>query len=404
MITMKFILKITIFTFILLLFARPVYANEETVKINFFYGDGCPHCANEEKFLNTVDDLYKERIEIERYEVWRNTDNLKILSEVSKDFGKNYSGVPVTIIGKMYISGYLSDQTTGVEIKNVIDNCLKNPNAEICIDAVSPLFDKLETPVISDVFSNTPTIKLPLFGEINPQTISLPLITVVIGLLDGFNPCAMWTLLFLISILLGMKDKRRRWVLGIAFIIASGFVYFLFMAAWLNFFLLLGFVSWIRLVIGISAIIFGSYHIWKFYKDRKGGCVTSEDEKRQKVFEKIKEITQNRKFYLALIGIIMLAFAVNLIELVCSAGFPAIYTGILALNNLSKFTYYLYLLFYIFFFMLDDIIVFSIAMLTLEAVGIQSKYARISSFVGGILLAIIGILLILKPGILMLNF
>ncbi|MFH1566075.1 MAG: hypothetical protein ABIB98_02660 [bacterium] len=404
MITLKFIFKISFLLFLFLLFARTSYANEKAVKIHFFYGDGCPHCAAEEKFLNTLDDSYKERIEIERYEVWRNTDNLKILSEVSNDFGKNYSGVPVTIIGKTYISGYLSDQTTGLEIKNVIDNCLKNPNDEICIDAVSPLFDKPETPVISDVFSNTPTIKLPLFGEINPQTISLPLITVVIGLLDGFNPCAMWTLLFLISILLGMKDKRRRWVLGIVFIIASGFVYFLFMAAWLNFFLLLGFVSWIRLIIGVTAIIFGSYHIWKFYKDRKGGCVTSEEEKRQKVFEKIKKVTKNRKIYLALIGIVMLAFAVNLIELVCSAGFPAIYTGILALNNLPKLTYYLYLLFYIFFFMLDDIIVFSIAMLTLEAVGIQSKYARISSFVGGILLAMIGILLILKPGILMLNF
>ncbi|MBU1017395.1 hypothetical protein KJ678_04545, partial [Patescibacteria group bacterium] len=169
-------------------------------------------------------------------------------------------------------------------------------------------------------------------------------------------------------------------------------------------FLVLGFVKWIRTIIGVFAIMFGVYHIRKFYKDRDGGCDTAKDEKRQKVFEKIRKITQSKKFVLALAGIILLAMAVNLVELVCSAGFPAIYTGILALNNLPKITYYLYILLYIVFFMLDDIIVFSVAMVTLEAVGIQSKYARISSFAGGILLAVIGILLILKPNILMLNF
>jgi len=388
-----------------LLLARTAYASEDiAVKIHFFYGNGCPHCVAEENFLFSLENIYKDNIEVKYYEVWNNVANADLLAKVSADLKKPYSGVPVTVIGKTYISGYLNDQTTGAEIKNAIDTCFTDSGSENCTDVVRPLIVYPIPPKPPILSPETKNINLPLLGNINPQLVSLPLVTAVIGVLDGFNPCAMWTLLFLISILLGMKSKKRRWVLGIAFILASGFVYFLFMSAWLNLFLVLGFVKWIRTIIGVFAIIFGVYHIRKFYKDKDGGCDTAKDEKRQKVFENIKKITENKKFVLALAGIILLAMVVNLVELVCSAGFPAIYTGILALNSLPKITYYLYILLYIVFFMLDDIIVFSVAMLTLEAVGIQSKYARISSFVGGILLAIIGILLILKPGVLMLNF
>jgi len=385
--------KIIICTLLAIVFSvKTTYAQENVVKIYFFYGDGCSHCAAEERFLSSLETLYKGKIDVQRYEVWRNSSNLKILAKASGSLGKSYTGVPVTIIGKTYISGYLDDQTTGEEIKSAIDVCLSS-GGETCADVVVPLLD-----------SPKPTVKLPILGSVNPKTVSLPLVTVIIGVLDGFNPCAMWTLLFLISILLGMKSKKRRWVLGMAFIFASGFVYFLFMAAWLNFFLILGFISWIRILIGLAAIVFGVYHIRKYYKEKVGGCDTAEDEKRQKMFERIKGIVRRERFVLALLGIVLLAAAVNLVELICSAGFPAIYTGILSMNNLPKTVYYMYIALYILFFMLDDIVVFVVAMVTLEAVGIQSKYARISRFVGGLLLALIGILLIFKPNILMLNF
>jgi hypothetical protein len=125
------------------------------------------------------------------------------------------------------------------------------------------------------------------------------------------------------------------------------------------------------------------------------------DEKRQKIFEKIRAVIQKEQFLLALGGIILLAFAVNLVELICSAGLPAIYTQILSLSKLPTWQYYLYLILYILVFMLDDLIIFFTAMITLQAVGIQSKYTRFSHLVGGVLMFIIGILLIFKPEYLM---
>ncbi len=244
-------------------------------------------------------------------------------------------------------------------------------------------------------------LTIPFIGTIQTASLSLPALSVVIGLIDGFNPCAMWTLLFLISLLLGMKDKKRMWTLGITFIVASAFVYFLFLTAWLNFFLILGFVFWVRIIIGLIAIGVGIYNLKDYQKNKDGTCKVTDDEKRRNTLDKLKGITHERKFILALGGIILLAFAVNLIELVCSAGLPAIFTQILSISNLSPGQHYSYILIYIFFFMLDDLVVFTIAMVTLQAVGIESKYARLSRLIGGILMLIIGALLLFKPEILM---
>jgi len=210
----------------------------------------------------------------------------------------------------------------------------------------------------------------------------------------------MWTLLFLISLLLGMKNRKRMWILGIAFIVSSAFVYFLFLAAWLNLFIFLGLVIWVRVIIALVALVAGAINL-KEYIENKSGCKIMGDEKRQKFFEKLKSVTSKKNFILALGGIILLAFAVNLVELICSAGLPAIYTKILSMYQLPTWQYYLYLIFYIFVFMIDDLFVFFTAMVTLQAVGIQSKYTKTSHLIGGIIMLIIGLLMLFKPDILM---
>ena len=242
------------------------------------------------------------------------------------------------------------------------------------------------------------TISLPIFGEIDIKTWSLPLLTIVIGTIDGFNPCAMWVLLFLISLLLGMKDKKRMWILGSSFIVASALVYFLFLAAWLNLFLFLGFIVWVRYAIGAVAVGSGIYHLKEWWSNRNATCRAVNETKREKIMSSLRKVTEQKMFWLALVGIISIAMAVNLVELVCSAGLPAIYTHILSSSSLSTPFYYLYLLLYILFYMIDDLIVFIIAMTTLQAFGISKKYTHWANLAGGIIILILGILLILKPG------
>jgi hypothetical protein len=169
------------------------------------------------------------------------------------------------------------------------------------------------------------------------------------------------------------------------------------MAAWLNLILFLGFIFWIRLIIALVALGGGGYNLREYFINKDSGCKVVGGEKRQKVFEKLKRITQEQKFWLALGGIMVLAAGVNLVELICSAGLPVIFTQVLALSNLATWQYYSYMLIYIFVFMLDDLFVFFTAMITLQLTGITTKYTRISHLIGGILMVVIGILLIFKP-------
>lgn len=377
---------------------KPVFAQTKNkVNIHFFWSKGCPHCRREMVFLESLKEKYPQ-IEIKDYETSSSREAARLLLAVGKELSANVSYIPFTVIGRNYVVGFYNDETTGKEIEEKVKCALKNG----CEDLVRSFTG--QEPSKSEMQKGRvipESLKVPIFGKIEIKNLSLPVLTFIIAFLDGFNPCAMWVLLFLISLLLGMKNRVKMYILGSVFIISSGFVYFLFLSAWLNLFLFLGFVLWVRIVIGIVALSAGGYNLHDYFTNREGVCKVTGSEKRQKVFEKLKEITQKKQFILALAGIILLAFAVNLIELVCSAGLPAIYTQVLSLAKLPNWQYYLYLLFYIIIFMLDDLVIFIIAMTTLHAVGIDSKYSRFSHLAGGIIMVIIGILMLFKPEFLM---
>ena len=391
--------------FLLLLIAiiifppTPISAQEifstsaKEINVYFFWAHGCPHCSDEKLFLQKLEQKYSN-VKIHSFEVTGSKENIDLLKRAGKELNVNVSGVPFTVIGEHYFVGWYNEQTTGVAIEEAIQCALQNSCSDIVGDLISPFDSILEQQTGGAVPEK---IKLPFLGEIKIKEFSLPLLTILIAGLDGFNPCAMWVLLFLITLLLGMENKKRMWTLGSIFIASSAFVYFLFMSAWLNLFLFLGFVLWIRIIIGLVAISSGAYNLKEYFTNKAGVCKITGNEKRQKVFEKLKAITQKKQFWLAVFGIIILAFAVNLVELVCSAGLPAVYTQILTLASLSKLQYYLYLLLYVFVFMLDDLFIFFIAMTTLRITGASSKYSRFSHLIGGIIMLIIGILLIFKP-------
>jgi len=395
----KFIKILFVFVFLLSII-KPVSAQEKKVSIYFFWSKTCPHCGQEKVFLEKLAQK-NPQIELKSLELDQ-SENIKLLQKASNVLQADTQSIPFTVIGDQYFVGYRDDRTTGKQIEKAVEDALTYG----CSDILKSTAVTSPTPCLSDSSSRQTktvpeTIDLPILGKVKTKDVSLPFLTVIMGVLDGFNPCAMWALFFLISLLLGMKDRKRMWILGTAFIITSAFVYFLFMSAWLNFFLFLGFVVWVRIIIGLIALGAGVYNLREYFVNKNAVCKVTSSKKRQKIFAQIKDITQRKEFVFALIGIIVLAFAVNLVELICSAGLPAIYTQILTLSRLPNWQYYLYLLLYIFFFMFDDLFVFFVAMTTLRAVGIEGKYARFSRLIGGILMFIIGLLMLFKPEILM---
>ena len=152
-------------------------------------------------------------------------------------------------------------------------------------------------------------------------------------------------------------------------------------------------------------MIGGLINLRSFLRERKeSGCEVVDEKKRKKIFSKIKKFTSEKNFLLALIGVIGLAISVNLVELTCSAGLPSVFSGLLIMNNVSGTDKILYTFIYIFFFLIDDLIVFFIAMITMNVTGISTKYNKFSHLIGGIIMLLVGILLLFKPGWLMFNF
>ncbi len=414
---LKKFMQVILAVFLLLFLVKPVLAQNNQVNLYFFWSKTCPHCADEADFLQKIQPAYPH-LKIHDFEVGSTQENISLLRNLGETLKVDVNGVPMTFIGDEYFVGYMDDDTTGKEIISLVNKFEKegDPNVvgrliypdEVGLTVTPDPTSELEndeltpTPVETKQTINLPDeINVPLIGLVSIKSLSLPVLTFVIALLDGFNPCAMWVLLFLISMLLGMKDRKKMWILGTVFILASGFVYFLFLSAWLNLFLFLGFVVWVRILVGIIALVMGVYQLRDYWINKDGACKVGGDEKRRKVFDKIKEITHREQLLVAIFGMILLAFAVNLVELVCSAGLPAIYTQILSITELPRWQHYAYLVFYIFVFMVDDLIVFVIAMTTLHAVGIDSKFSRLSRLIGGTLIFLIGLLMLFAPELLM---
>ena len=358
--------------------ALGVEITENKINLYLFRGEGCPHCKKEEEWLKKIKKTYKDYLNVYDFEVWYSKENQEKYVTATEIMEINTNSIPFTIVGEKTFVGF-SDT-----IKNNIENAIKG--------------------YIGDEI-NKNHMKLPLLGDINVKDASIPLIAIILGFIDGFNPCAMWILLFLINLFINFKNKKKAWILGFTFLIVSALVYFVSMLG-INLVINIIAINWIKKAIAIFILIAGLLNLRKYLKARKedAGCTVVDDKKRKKLITKMKKIMNSKNFILALSGIIVLAISVNLIELTCSLGFPVIFTEILSINKVSGILRIVYLLIYVLFYMIDDLLVFTISMFTLEATGITNKYNKLCTLVSSIIMILMGTLLLIKPEWLMLNF
>lgn len=412
-----------VFTFIFLLLPFSVNANEK-VNVYLFYGDGCPHCSALEEYLDEKYSNDKD-VKVYKYEVWNDVTNQELWKKVEDVTGEEAKGVPYFVIGKEVMQGYSAGDVWEKKVDKAIEEAKKinyNDNVGITLGVVEGKIikdddisksnydpDKKEAD-ISDYYNNDSDtnadteLNIPLVGTISLKDMSIPVIAILIGLVDGFNPCAMWVLIFLITMLFDYPSKKKMWILGCTFLFTSAFIYFLFMISFLKVATFINSINVLKLLIAVFALVFGGFNIYRYFKTKDVGCDVVDKNKRRKIINRIKNILSSKSFAFAIGGIILLAISVNLIELLCSMGLPVMFTEILAYNNITGVKNILYIILYIIFFLIDDLIVFFIAMKTLKITAISNKYSKYSHLVGGLIMIAIGLLMILKPEWLMFNF
>ncbi len=351
-----------------------MWAGAAPPDIEVFVRAGCPHCEAAKIFM---DELRRERpsLQIVVHDIAENPAGRQRLQALAADRGMTGVGVPAFLIGTELLVGFLTADTTGAEIRARLDRRLQG---------IAP-------------YRTVEGIETRWFGELRVGNLGLPLFTIVIGLLDGFNPCAMWVLLFLLSLLVNLQDRRKMALIAGTFVLVSGLIYFAFMAAWLNMFLLIGLSRAIQLTLGGIALFVGTVNVKDFFAWKRGLSLSIPESAKPGIHARVRRILQAENLAGAMASIVVLAALVNVIELLCTAGFPALYTQILTLQHLPTWTYYAYLSVYNLAYIFDDSLMVTIALVTLSRRRLQERAGRWLKLTSGLVMAGLGALLLLQP-------
>ncbi len=369
------------------------------VNVYFFHTPGCPECASERDFLLTKQTIY-DNLSITEYDITIPAA-LALLDQAGTTFNVTDLRTPVTVVGGLLFSGFNDD------VKAKLAKAIERYSLNEHVDIMAKIIASEE--VLESDFDHTLDYDfyLPILGLVDVREISLAVIAIVLGFLDGINPCAMWVLIFLISLVLGSNDKKRIWLIGGIFLLTSGLFYFGLMMAWLKTIEFLVAKQAFQLIVGIFALGAGGYNIYSFIKakmKKDDGCEVTSLPTKRKLIDRVKKIATTSSLPLALLGVATLAIIVNAIEIACSSGLPLLFTQILALNGITGTSSIWLVLLYILFFLIDDLIIFGIAVITLKVSPLSTKIGKYAHLVGGLIMLIIGILMIFFPEILLFSF
>lgn len=382
---------------LLFLFTAPIAAAQnQIVPISVFEREDCGHCQDLKKFLNQYSQE-ESAVNIINIDI-HTKEGKKLYDEFTERF-KLPQVTPIILAGNKTIIGFDSPEGAGEQIKALVEESKnkKTYTAEEFLLKTVADDGQIINPDTEDIVSELKQVKIPLIGYINIKDYSLGALAVIFGFVDGFNPCAMWVLVMFLTILLKAGSRKRMLQLAGLFIIAETVMYYAIMNAWITAWNFVGLDRIITPGVGLIAIGAGCFFLYE-YRKYKGACKVINYNQKQKIKSKIERLVNSPLTLAAVIGILGLAFSVNIIEFACSIGIPQAFTKILDINNLSWLARQFYILIYIIFYMIDDLIVFGGALYAFSRLNLAHKYSQLSNLIGGILMIILGLLLIFAPG------
>ncbi len=419
---------------------------EESLTLDAFVRESCPHCRDAKAFLGGLQQRWPG-IRVRLEDVVKDSAALQRMHDLAKQQRVAVVSLPCFSFCGRFLVGYQDDQSTGQQIEQLLEQSqppqkvsgislpghrslarmqtMRSPSGfaptrvtfvsyldqappqipdedvgdSVPLPAEGTLPDDAATPTEATSPPQPPPegIDVPLFGKLRVRELGLPCFTIVIGLVDGFNPCAMWVLIFLLSILVNIRDRRKIIAVAGTFVVISGLAYFAFMAAWLNMFLLIGFARPAQITLGLVATVIGLVNVKDFVAFHKGVTLSIPESAKPGIYARVRNIVQTKYLSVALLGAATLAIFVNIVELLCTAGLPALYTQILTFHELPAWNNYLYLTLYILAYMFDDSVMLTLAVVTLSHRKLQEREGRWLKLLSGLVILLLGLTMILKP-------
>ena len=395
--------------------AQPV--ENTSLAIYFFWGQGCPHCADAKPVLEDITFRHPE-VKLYSYEVYNSAENQQLFKDIATEFGMEPRYVPTIFIGDYYFEGF--SDSIQAQIEQAVEQCLTDgcPNVGAALvepaqpgvtptpgDEISPITPPVATTLEPSPTPHTPespkeVIRLPLIGEVDLSEHSLFFSTLIISFVDGFNPCSIWVLTMLLSITLHSGSRRKTLIIGFVFITVTALIYALFIAGLFTVFTFISFTGWIQVIVALVALFFALINIKDYFFYKEGISLTIDEQQKPGLYKRMRRVTEAGDSLWGLIGAtIVLAAGVSIVEFTCTAGFPVIWTNLLSSQNVTALTFILLLLVYMLIYQLDELGIFLVAVFTLRSSKLEEKHGRVLKLIGGMLMLTLAGVMLVKPSL-----
>lgn len=401
----------------------PWYSVDEnkTLHLNLylFWSRTCPHCLKAQEFIRYMQGQHPW-LRVYSYEITTNPSNVDLYRQMAASLNRQAGQVPAFFYCRRLDIGYDSWERNGQRLEANMVRCYealkrqqeRKPNPEPNDAGVLHPVDMqdgepADQPKDEDPFSfpeepapNEYTVHVPLVGDVNAQKLSLPVMTLIIAGCDSVNPCAFFVLLLLLSLMIHAQNRLRMLIVGGIFVFFSGFVYFLFMSAWLNLFFIVGQLRWITLAAGIFAIGAAFINIKDYFWFKQGVSLSIPESAKPSIYQRMSNVVRQKSLLAMAGGTIVLAATTNLYELLCTSGFPMIFTRLLTLQGLSTAGSYLYLILYNIIYVVPLALIVLAFTATLGARKLSEQEGRILKLLSGTMMLVLGLMLVFSPGML----
>ncbi len=356
--------------------SAPAPPGDDGIELIVFYGSGCPFCAKELDFLADLQDR-QPLLEVSAYEVWNDAGNRELFFAVAAELGFEPQAVPTTVLGDLVWVGF--DSGIGAQIESAV--------ADLAAGRAPPPVERT-------------TIDVPGFGAVDVGDRSLVVATALIGFVDGVNPCSLWVLTILLALVLHSGSRRRVLAVGAAFLAVTSALYGLYMFGAYTALDHANELGWVRVLVAAIAMTFGVLHL-KEHLTHRGPSITIPDGKKPELYRRMRALAHpSRSLPAVLAGTTALAIGVSLVETPCTAGLPLLWTDLVAARDVPPAGVALLFALYLAVFLLDELIVFGGAVVTLRATKLQEHHGRALQLVSGALMVALAITMLVSPELL----
>jgi len=370
------------------------------VHFYYFYSPTCPHCQAAAPFIEDLD-ARSPWLEVHKYAVKDNRKNARFYYETALSLGTQALSVPGFVFCRQVLIGYDDAETTGAEIEQALLKCREQRASQpVSLAAAGSAGAPGSAVAAAGVPGSGTTVRLPFVGSVDAAALSLPVLTLVLAGMDAFNPCAFFVLLFLLSLLVHAKSRTRMAIVGGTFVLFSGIVYFVFMAAWLNVFLIAGELRIITVVAGLLALTVAALNIKDYFWFKEGPSLSIPDSAKPGLFRRMREVVASGSMGPMLVSTVLLAVVANSYELLCTAGFPMVYTRALTLASLETWQYYAWLAAYNVIYVIPLLAIVIVFVRTMGARKLSESEGRVLKLVSGLMMLGFGLLLLAAPQLL----